>query len=105
MLHERLKAVFNFFKDKKDAKGNSLFNNAANQKSRPILVMIKSDLLPDPPGYSLYIRRFNKDGTPIVDKLGLQLYRSIRGTSALESSFTSDYEQIFWTYIFWRLVQ
>ena len=50
MLYERLKAVFDCFKDKKDAKGNSLFNNAANQKSRPILVMIKSGLLPDPPG-------------------------------------------------------
>lgn len=85
MLYERLKVVFDFFKDKKDAKGNPLFNNAANQKSRSILVMVKSGLLSDPPGYSFYVRRIKKDGSPMVDKLGLQLYRSIRGTSTLES--------------------
>jgi len=86
MLYERLKPVFDYFGDKLDAKTKkSLFNAVARQKANAILVMVKSGLLSDPPGYSFYVRRCNKDGTPKVDKNGLQLYRSIRGTSTLES--------------------
>ncbi len=88
MLYSRLKAVFDYFADKEDAKTKKpLFNALARQKANSVLVMVKSGFLSDPSGYSFYVRRYNKDGTTMSDKKGLQLYRSIRGTSNLESLY------------------
>jgi hypothetical protein len=86
MLFERVQHVFNTFQDTKDAKtGKPLFNEAAKHKSKLVLKLIKSGLLSDPPGYSFYAKKMNSNGLPMKDKYGLQLYRSIRGTSLLES--------------------
>jgi hypothetical protein len=86
LLYERVKHVFDFYEDKKDAKkGKPLFNADAKHKSKLVLKLLKSGLLTDPPGFSFYVKKMDSNGIPMKDKYGLQLYRSIRGTSLLES--------------------
>jgi hypothetical protein len=90
MLYKRVKVVFDFFQDQLDSKTQKpLFNELARQKAASVLTTIKSGYLSDPPGYSFYVRRFRTNGKPMTDKKGLQLYRSIRGTSNLESHHQS----------------
>ena len=90
MLYNRVKVVFDFFQDQLDSKTRKpLFNEYARQKAASVLTAIKSGYLSDPPGYSFYVRRFRTNGEPMTDKKGLQLYRSIRGTSNLESHHQS----------------
>ena len=50
-----------------------------------MLAMVKKGYASDPPSLSMYIPKNNHNGAPMVDKDGLVLYRSIRGTSNLES--------------------
>lgn len=86
ILHARVKAVYDYFQDKKDFNTNKpLFNAKAKEKSENILKMIENGFISDPPGISFYVEVLNSDGTPKLDKKGLQLYRSIRGTSMVES--------------------
>jgi hypothetical protein len=86
MLFQRLKIVFAHFADKVDAKTNKpLFNASAKHKAALVLHLCKSGLLSDPPHYSFYVKRLDKNGNPMTDKKGLQLYRSVRGTNIIES--------------------
>ena len=43
------------------------------------------DYASDPPGYDFYVRKTDSRGRVMLDKDGLRLYRSFRGTSTLES--------------------
>ena len=87
ILHARVNAVYNYFQDKKDFNTDKpLFNVKAKEKACNILKMIQLGFISDPPGISFYVQLFDAhDGTPKLDQKGLQLYRSIRGTSLVES--------------------
>lgn len=86
ILYNRIKAVFEFFKDKKDTKtGVILFHDKNKKKFNNMLEMVKKGYASDPVNIAMYIAKTNRHGIPLVDKDGLTLYRSIRGTSNLES--------------------
>ena len=86
ILHARVKAVYDYFQDKTDfATGAALFHDRAKHKSKNILKMITNGLISDPPGVSFYVKLLDENGCPKLDSQGLQLYRSIRGTSLVES--------------------
>ena len=52
-----------------------------------MLAMVKKGYASDPPSLSMYIPKTNSYGESMVDKDGLVLYRSIKGTSNLESLY------------------
>lgn len=86
VLYNRLLAVYNFFKDKKDTEtGDVLFNTRARKRFELMLELVKKGYASDPPGLELYVPKTDKYGRVMVDRDGLQLYRSLRGTSNLES--------------------
>lgn len=86
ILYHRVKAVFDFFGDKKDAETQKpLFNEAATKKAKLVLEMIRLGYLSDPPNAQFYTRKTNIHGQPMVDKDGLWLFRSFRGTPLTES--------------------
>lgn len=86
VLYNRLRAVFDFFKDKIDSETSKpLFNTTARNKFENMLELVKQGFGSDPPNIALYVPKTNKEGRVIVDKDGLTLYRSLRGTSNLES--------------------
>ena len=86
ILYHRMKAVYDFFKDRDDSKKNTkLFNDRARKKFENVLELVKQGYASDPEHMSMYIPKTDSFGRVMVDKDGLQLYRSIRGTSNLES--------------------
>lgn len=86
ILHHRLKAVYNFFKDKEDSRTKCpLFNDRARAKFESVLELAKNGFLSDPPGLLMYVPKTDINGKIMIDKDGLTLYRSLRGTSNLES--------------------
>lgn len=86
ILHNRMKAVFDFFKDKVDSKtGKVLFNDANRERFENVLDLVKKGYGSDPKNLNLYVPKTDSMGRNMVDKDGLQLYRSLRGTSNLES--------------------
>lgn len=86
ILYSRMKAVYEFFRDKVDSKtGKILFHETNRNKFENVLEMVKKGYASDPPGMSLYVLKTDKYGKPMKDEDGLVLYRSIRGTSNLES--------------------
>lgn len=86
ILYHRMKAVYDFFKDKVDSKTNVvLFNDRNRNKFENMLEMVKKGYASDPPNVSLYTAKTDSYGRIMVDKDGLVLYRSLRGTSNLES--------------------
>jgi hypothetical protein len=86
VLYYRVKAVFDFFMDKKDTlTGKPLFHAEAKKAAQRDLAAIRRGEFSDPPGVDFYVRKTDKSGREMVDSDGLWLYRSIRGTSNLES--------------------
>lgn len=86
VLYHRLKAVYDFFKDRVDSKKNQkLFNQRSRNKFENMLELVKMGYASDPDHISLYAPKTDSFGRPMVDRDGLKLYRSIRGTSNLES--------------------
>lgn len=86
ILYNRMLAVFDFFKDRVDSdSGQVLFHTTNRKKFRNMLDMIKKGYASDPPGLSLYTPKTDKFGRIMIDRDGLPLYRSNRGTSNLES--------------------
>ena len=87
ILTKRLNAVYNLFEDAIDFTTNRpLFNDKAKEKVKNILEMTQAGYLLDPNGVSFYVNLYNEGGTFFhLDKRGLQLYRSFRGTSLVES--------------------
>ena len=86
VLYYRLKAVFDFFNDKKDTTtGTTLLSEKNKKKFRNMLETVKLGYASDPPHMRMYIQKTDKFGRPAVDRDGLVLYRSLRGTSNLES--------------------
>lgn len=86
MLYHRLLTVFEFFKDKVDTKTNvKLFNDRNEKKFRNMLDLVKQGYASDPPHIAMYVPKTDRRGKKMVDQDGLQLYRSLRGTSNLES--------------------
>ena len=86
ILSKRLDAVYNLFENAIDFTTNRpLFNDKAKEKVKNILEMTRAGYLSDPHGVSFYVNLYNEDGTLHLDKRGLQLYRSVRGTSLVES--------------------
>ena len=85
-LYHRMRAVFDFFKDKVDSKTNVvLFHDKNKKKFENMLEMVKKGYGSDPIGMGMYVHKTDKYGKVMVDKDGLSLYRSLRGTSNLES--------------------
>ena len=81
-----MKAVFDFFQDKKDTTtGIKLFSDKSKVKFNNMLLTIKGGYGSDPPTMSIYVRKTDMYGKYFVDADGLYLYRSLRGTSNLES--------------------
>jgi hypothetical protein len=97
VLHARVKAVFDFFQDKQDAKtGKKLFSGKdAMKKKDLVLEALLRGELSDPPDIPLYIPEFHP-GTnhPRQDKDGLHLWRCIRGTGPAENAH-SQYTRAF----------
>ena len=86
ILYNRMKAVFDFLKNKIDTQtGVALFHEKNKRKFMNMLELVKKGYGSDPPKISMYIPKTDRFGKPIVDRDGLTLYRSIRGTSNLES--------------------
>ena len=78
--------VFNFSKDKVDTQtGVILFHDKNRKKFKNMLDMFRKGYASDPPSMAMYIHKTDNFGRRMVDKDGLALYRSIRGTSNLES--------------------
>ena len=55
------------------------------KKIANVLDQVKNGYASDPPGFLMHIPKTNQYGVDMVDKDGLALYRSLRGTSNLES--------------------
>lgn len=92
VLYKRLHAVYMFFRDKKDAKtGSALLNKRARKNFEGVLKLVKDGYASDPSGFCLYVQKTDNSGKQMIDKDGLPMYRSLRGTSNLES-FHQDYE-------------
>lgn len=86
ILYQRMKAVYDFFKDKVDSKTEKvLFHTEAKKKFENMLELVKKGFGSDPEGLSLYVPKTDKYGKQMIDADGLPLYRSLRGTSNLES--------------------
>lgn len=86
VLYHRMSVVFDFFKNKIDSQTNViLFNDKNKKKFQNMLKMVKNGYASDPPNLAMYITKTDNKGRHMVDKDGLALYRSIRGTSNLES--------------------
>ena len=86
ILSKRLVAVYNLFEDTIAFTTNMpLFNCKAKEKVKNVLEMMQAGYLSDPHGVSFYINLYNEDSTLHLNKRGLQLYRSVRGTSLVES--------------------
>lgn len=86
ILYNWLLAVYKFFKDKVDSKtGHRLMTDRNQAKFENMLKTIKKGYASDPPNMSLYLPKTDRHGRVVVDEDGLTLYRSIRGTSNLES--------------------
>ena len=88
VLYSRLKFVFDFFQDQKDTKtGSPLFNEKARKKADLVLKAVLRGEYSDPPDNicGLYCRKKDGYGRDKSDRNGLALFRSLRGTSVLES--------------------
>ena len=88
MLYCRVKDVFYSFDDRKYTKTRSpIFNDNARKKSDCVLKAILRGEYSDPPGplCEFYCQKTDNYGQDMVDKDGLWVYRSMRGTSLLSS--------------------
>jgi hypothetical protein len=86
VLCYRVKAVFDFFMDKKDTlTGKPLFHAEAKKAAQRVLAATRRGEFSDPPEADFHVRKTDKSGREMVDSDGLWLCRSIRGTSNLES--------------------
>ena len=78
--------VFDFFKDKIDIHTGVIVFYDNNRKTfRNMSDIVRKGYASDPPSMAMYIHKTDNFGRRMVDKDGLALYRSIRGTSNLES--------------------
>lgn len=85
VLYNRMRAVYDFFKDKIDSKKNNvLFSKENKHKFECMLELVKQGYASDPTNISLYVPKTDKFGRNMKDKDGLQLYRCTRGTNNLE---------------------
>ena len=86
LLYARVKYVFDAFGCKKDlTTGKPLFNDRAWDKPTEILKQIGGGYGSDPPDVPMYTHKLDpKTGRPMVDADGLFLYKSLRGTNAVE---------------------
>ena len=86
ILYHRMKAVFDFFKDRHCSTTNVvLFHEKNRNKFCNMLELVKKGYASDPPGMAMYVPKTDAYGRKMVDSDGLKLYRSVRGTSNLES--------------------
>ena len=86
VLYYRMKSVFEFFQDKKDTTtGIKLFSDKNKLKFNNMLLTVKRGYGSNSPNMLMYVRKTDKFGRYLVDSDGLNLYRSLRGTSNLES--------------------
>jgi hypothetical protein len=80
------KLVFNFFANLIDrVTQKPLFNENTKEMADLVLEGILRGEISDPPGVSFYSHKTNDDGTYMVDKYGLPLYRSFCGTNLAEA--------------------
>ena len=88
ILQKRLDAFYNLFEGAIDFTINRpLFNDKAKEKEKNILEMKRAGCLSDPHGVSFYVNLFNADCMLHLDKHGLQMFRSVRGTRLVESLY------------------
>ena len=86
VVYNCMLVVFNFSKDKVDTQtGVILFHDKNRKKFKNMLDMFRKGYASDPPSMAMYIHKTDNFGRRMVDKDGLALYRSIRGTSNLKS--------------------
>jgi hypothetical protein len=96
----RVRAVFDFFQGKEDAKtGKCLFGGKdAMKKKELVLEALSRGELSDPSNISLYVPEFHAGtNTPMLDGDGLPLWRCIRGTGPAEnahSQYTRSFGQV-----------
>lgn len=87
ILYFRMKAVYCFFKNKIDSKTNViLFHDKNKGRFERMLELVKKGYASDPIGMNMYVHKTDKYGKVMLDQDGLKLYRSLRGTSNLEST-------------------
>jgi hypothetical protein len=86
ILSRRVRLVFDFFANLIDrVTQEPLFNENAKEMAEIVLEGILRGEIPDPPGVPFYCHKTNDDGTYMVDKDGLPIYRSFRGTNLAEA--------------------
>ena len=85
-LYRRVRAVFELYGNKVDAKSKTpLFNKRAWGRAKNVLSDILAGFASDPPGFTLYTRKLDLQGRPAVDSDGIALIESLRGTPRTES--------------------
>jgi len=91
----RVQSVFVTFGHKIDSKAKkSLFNKTAWRSANNLLKEILPGHYSNPPGVNFYEFDLNDDGTPKVDKYGINLIHCSRGTNDVKNSH-EHYHTIF----------
>jgi hypothetical protein len=86
ILYRRVRLVFDVFANPIDrVTQKQLFNENSKEMTELVLEGILRGEISDPAGVSFYCHKTNDDGTYMVDKDGLPLYRSFRGTNLAEA--------------------
>jgi hypothetical protein len=86
ILYRRVRLVFDLFANLIDrVTQKPLFNENAKEMAELVLEGILRGEISDPPGVSFYCHTTNDDGTYMVDKDGLPLYRLFRGINLAEA--------------------
>jgi len=85
-LYRRVRAVFELYGNKVDAKSKApLFNQRAWGRAKNVLSDILAGLVSDPPGFTFYTRKLDVQGRPAADTDGIPLIECLRGTNRTES--------------------
>jgi hypothetical protein len=86
ILHARVKAVFDFYKDRLDPDTEQPgLNEAARGKADGVLRDISKGLVSDPPGHQFYTPKLDLDGNVKKDADGLVLWHCSRGSNIPEA--------------------
>ena len=80
----RVERVIDFFFQASRELGVCLFLKGWVEKKSELLREIEEGCYSGPPNEEMYVQRLKDDGTPMVDSLGLLLWRCIRGTNDTE---------------------
>ena len=86
MLYQRVRAVYVFYGNMIDSRTkNPRFNAAAWKKADTVLKEILQGFYSDPPGFDMYTKSLNRDGSITTNKYEMEMIESCRGTNWTEA--------------------